>query len=110
MKTNRKPSQGVLDIIAKNVRDRRVERELTQQRLAELSGCNDKQISQIECAKGNPCMSFLDDLAKGLHCDITDLLRDPAHTDPPTPPAPHFVGQAYSHLSTAEKEERPEVN
>jgi len=102
---NRKPSQRILDIVANNVRDRRVERELTQVRLAELCGCSDMQISGVEGAVGNPCMSLLNDIAKGLHCDIADLLRDPAHVDPPKPPSQHFVGQAYNHESpTAEKE------
>ncbi len=45
---NRRPSQKILDVLAKNLRDRRVERELTQVRLAELCDCSDKQISQIQ--------------------------------------------------------------
>jgi transcriptional regulator with XRE-family HTH domain len=82
-----------------------VARELTQARFSKLFGCSKKQISELECALGNPSMSLLDDVAKGLHCDVADLLRDPAHVDPPKPPSEHFVGQAYNHESpTAEKE------
>jgi transcriptional regulator with XRE-family HTH domain len=112
-KQHRQPSQRIRDVVAKNVRDWRCRREYTQARLAEVSGVYMNQISQIECAKGNPCMSVLDDIAKRLGCDISDLLREPEHADPPKPPAPHFIGQAYNHEDQpppTEKEERIEEN
>ncbi len=105
-KTNRKPSQEFLDSIAKNVRNRRIAQQLTQERLAERCGCKTTIINTVECAvMMNHSISTIEMIANGLGCDITALLERVQHESPG--PSTKQVGEAYrDKSSTTEKEER----
>lgn len=98
-KTNRKPSKEIRELVAKNVRDRRIRREYTQERLAKLCGCTKTFIGNIETgAASNVVLSTLEMLAGGLGCDPVDLVSRPrpsGHAEVSTKP----VGLAYPHDS-----------
>jgi DNA-binding XRE family transcriptional regulator len=98
-KNNSMPTQEFLDSIAKNVRDRRINQQLTQERLAELCGCKKTIINLVERAVVmNHSISTVEMIADGLGCDVVDLLRRHERTQTKS------VGEAYLHESSTTKE------
>lgn len=72
MATNIEP-QNLLTI-ARNVKNRRLELNLSQERLAELADLHHNYISLIERAKCNISVVTLEKLAKALDVKIINLL------------------------------------
>ena len=58
-----------------NVRDWRQKLKLSQERLAEITGLHRTYIGGIERGERNITLLNIIKLAKGLKCDIVDLLR-----------------------------------
>lgn len=58
-----------------NIRRIRREKELSQEKLAELAGLDPKTIIQIEGGRRNPTLGSLQKIAKALKVDLIDLLR-----------------------------------
>lgn len=65
---------GILSTIAKNVRKRRLELNISQERLAELADLHPNYISLIEHAKCNISVVVLEKLANALRVKIINLL------------------------------------
>lgn len=66
---------NILTVIAQNVKKRRLELNLSQERLAELADLHPNYISLIERSKCNLSVVALYKLAKALKCDIGGLVR-----------------------------------
>ena len=64
----------ILTVIAKNVRNRRLELNLSQERLAELADLHPNYISLIERSKCNLSVVTLYKLAKALEVEICNLI------------------------------------
>jgi len=63
-------------IVGSNVRKLRLEKDLTQERFAELSGLAQQYISGLELGRRNPTVVTLYELAVALGVQPADLLRE----------------------------------
>jgi transcriptional regulator with XRE-family HTH domain len=59
------------------LREARLRRKLTQERLAERSGLTYKAIGEIERGDGNPRLTTMDRLAEALDVDLRELMPLP---------------------------------
>ncbi|MBN1787379.1 MAG: helix-turn-helix transcriptional regulator [Sedimentisphaerales bacterium] len=73
-KTFRKPSKEIADILAKNIRELRRERNLSQEKLAELSGLHRTYVGSVERSERNVTLSSLELLAHALDVSVIQLL------------------------------------
>jgi len=62
-------------LVGRNVRRVRLQKELTQERLAEISGFNQQYISSLERGRRNPTVVTVYELATALGVTHLDLLR-----------------------------------
>lgn len=62
-------------LVGRNVRQVRLQKELTQERLAEISGFNQQYISSLERGRRNPTVVTVYELATALGVTHLDLLR-----------------------------------
>ena len=60
--------------IGKFIKEKRIEKKLTQQKLGEMLYVTDKAVSKWENGKGLPDITLLKKLAKILDVDVTDIL------------------------------------
>ena len=63
----------VQDAFGKRVREIRRRRDMTQERLAELSGLSIQYIGEIERGKRNPSLTSIETLASALDMSVADL-------------------------------------
>lgn len=63
-------------IIGQNVRNRRIELEMTQAALAEAAGITQPNVASIERGSTSPMIETLAALAEALHCPPDLLLRE----------------------------------
>jgi len=70
-------------LVARNVKRIRLEKGLTQERLAERSGHTQQYISELERGQGNPTIVSVHEIAQALGVTHLDLLRvdDPAPSE-----------------------------
>ncbi|MDE1571178.1 helix-turn-helix domain-containing protein [Aquabacter sp. P-9] len=81
-------------VLAWNVRALRVERGLSQERLAADAGIDRAYLGGIERQVENPTIDLLDRLAQVLDVTLSDLVRLPA--EGATPPVPLKRGRKKS--------------
>jgi len=67
------------DIVAANVRDRRLRLGLSQEQLADISGFHRTYIGSVERCERNITLSTLEALATVLETTPADLLQGAAH-------------------------------
>lgn len=60
-------------LLGARIKELRVERGLSQERLAELMGANVTYVSSVERGRENPTLDFLLKVADALHVDLADL-------------------------------------
>lgn len=60
-------------LLGARIRELRVERRLSQERLAELMSANVTYISSVERGRENPTLEFLTKVADALDVDLADL-------------------------------------
>jgi len=70
-------------ILAINLRNLRVDRGLTQERLAADSGVDRAYVGGIERLTENPSIDVLDKLAAALAVDVGELLATPTSNEMP---------------------------
>lgn len=68
--------QLYLQILANNIKARRKELEISQEKLADKCGFDRTYISLLERAKRNPSFLNLKKLSSGLDISLIDLLKD----------------------------------
>lgn len=68
-------SKNDLDILGANIAKYRKEKDLTQDKLAELLYISDKTVSKWETGKSGPDILIISDLADVLGVEVDDLLR-----------------------------------
>ncbi len=62
-------------LVGRNVRKFRLERGMTQEQFADVSGFSQQYISSLESGKRNPTIVTLHDLAQALGVKPADLLE-----------------------------------
>jgi transcriptional regulator with XRE-family HTH domain len=65
-----------LEVFARNLRNARIERGLTQEHLAELADLHMTDVGRIERAERDPGVRTAAKLAKGLGVPLADLFRE----------------------------------
>lgn len=70
-----RPKREVLRLLGAHLRRLRLERKLSQERLAELAGLNYKYIGRIELAKADPGAHVVVRLARALAVTVGDLFE-----------------------------------
>ena len=68
--------ENLLEILAKNIKIRRTELNISQEKLAEICGFDRTYISLLERAKRNPSILNLKKLSIGLEIELSDLLKN----------------------------------
>ncbi len=68
--------------IGQRIKDRRLSNSLTLKQLAELAGCSDAYISQIENGKVSPSIAILKRIADALQSRITDFFVETPGEEP----------------------------
>ena len=63
-----------------NIKQKRIEKNLTQKDLADACGTRQNNISRYEKGERSPDLKTAQALAKALDCTIDDLLREPEET------------------------------
>lgn len=69
------------ELVAWNMRRLRVDRSLSQERLAELAGVDRTYISRLERMMENPSIGILDKVAATLDVPISELFVPPTAED-----------------------------
>jgi transcriptional regulator with XRE-family HTH domain len=72
-------SKSILELFAFNVHKYRKERQLSQEKLAELAGLHRTYIGMIERAEKNITLCNIEKIAKALQVEIKDLLEHEKH-------------------------------
>ncbi|PYR71889.1 MAG: hypothetical protein DMF86_24965 [Acidobacteria bacterium] len=75
------PRPAVLRLLGAQLRRLRLERKMSQERLAELAGLNYKYLGRIELAKADPGADVLVRLARGLRVPVGELFETITPTD-----------------------------
>ena len=63
-----------LDIMSRNIKAARIERSLTQERVAELAGISPVYYCQIELGNKSPSLETLINISEALHISIDTLV------------------------------------
>lgn len=71
----------VLRNLGKRIREERQRARLTQERLAELAGCNETYIGQIERGEKDPSLNIVVRIANALGVTVDFLLSDHVKVD-----------------------------
>ncbi|MHB0913358.1 MAG: helix-turn-helix domain-containing protein [Armatimonadota bacterium] len=66
-----------MSILADNIKRRRKELGISQEKLAELAGLSPNYIARIETSKRSPSLDILDQLAEALGTNTSALLAEP---------------------------------
>lgn len=67
-------------MIGENIKNRRIQLNLTQGKLAELIGCSQSNISKYENEELQIDAMMIPEFAVALGCSIDDLYREPDNT------------------------------
>jgi transcriptional regulator with XRE-family HTH domain len=68
--------------LGQRIKEKRLSRQLTLKQLAEMVGCSDAHISQIERGRASPSISTLKKIAASLQSKITDFFNDAEDDEP----------------------------
>lgn len=69
-------------LLGRRIRDLRVKRGLSQERLSELCGISSRHISELERGKSNPGYQLLESLSRALGISAPELLNFAHHRKP----------------------------
>jgi transcriptional regulator with XRE-family HTH domain len=68
-------SKSILEVFGSNVQKYRKERQLSQEKFAEIAGVHRTYIGMIERAEKNITLCNMEKIAKALNVEIKDLLK-----------------------------------
>ncbi len=71
----------VLSNLGNRIREERLRARLTQWQLAEMTGCNESYIGQIERGAKNPSLEMIVNIANALNITVDYLLSDNVKAD-----------------------------
>jgi transcriptional regulator with XRE-family HTH domain len=67
--------KDILDIIAKNIKTLRLDKDLSQEELADKANLHRTYISLLERKKKNVSIKILEKIANALEVEISDLIK-----------------------------------
>jgi transcriptional regulator with XRE-family HTH domain len=68
-------SKNILEIFGQNVQKYRKEKQISQEKLAEIAGVHRTYVGMIERAEKNITLRNMEKIAKALGVEIADLLQ-----------------------------------
>jgi Predicted transcriptional regulator with C-terminal CBS domains len=68
-------SKNILEIFGENVQKHRKEKQISQEKLAEMAGVHRTYVGMIERAEKNITLRNMEKIAKALDVEIKDLLE-----------------------------------
>ncbi|KAA6334494.1 HTH-type transcriptional regulator SutR [termite gut metagenome] len=68
-------SKSILEIFGENIQKYRKEKQISQEKLAELAGVHRTYVGMIERAEKNITLRNMEKIAKALNVEIKDLLE-----------------------------------
>jgi transcriptional regulator with XRE-family HTH domain len=77
----RKPSKNLREILARNIREYRQSRQLSQEALAALCGLHRTYVGSVERGERNVTLSTLEVFSEALDISVPELLSEPTDTD-----------------------------
>lgn len=66
---------SILVLFGKRLKSLRIEKKITQEQFAELSGLHKNYIGMVERGERNPSLINIEILAKGFDISISDLMK-----------------------------------
>lgn len=93
----------IAKIMGKRIRNYRTAKGLSQEKLAELSGCHATYIGQIERGEKNATIESIEKIAAALHVSLSKLFEKLGVQDGQTH---HIPLACYEFLSAKTKEEQ----
>jgi transcriptional regulator with XRE-family HTH domain len=67
--------KDILDIVAKNIKTLRLDKDLSQEELADKANLHRTYISLLERKKKNVSIKILEKIANALEVEISDLIK-----------------------------------
>jgi len=109
MRTDANGSLEVMQNVAANLRQARLQGGVSQERLAEMAGISRRMLVNIEAGESNASIATVDKLASALGLSFADVVRPPAMTGREAAlPLRIWQGvQADSHASLLESVVKP---
>ena len=72
---------SLIDIFSRNIKSYRLERGLSQEQLAELSGLHRTYIGSVERGERNISINNIEKICKALNVDVTQLFSEIKNDD-----------------------------
>ena len=97
---------NLVKIIGQRIRNRRTEQNLSQEKLAELSGCHPTYIGQIERGEKNATVESIEKIAAALKLPLSKLFENLGEPYSDTRNSPH---ECYEFISAKSKHEQEQL-
>ena len=96
----------IIKLIGQRLRNYRVQKKLSQEKLAELSGCHPTYIGQIERGEKNATIESIAKIAAALELPLTKLFEN---LDTLPDPAKSIPNACYEFLSSKSEKEQEQL-
>lgn len=94
-------------VLGQRIRNYRNSKGLSQEKLAELSGCHHTYIGQIERGEKNATIESIEKIALALNVSLSQLFEKLGAKEDDT--APNIPLECYELISSKPKEEREQI-
>lgn len=74
--TTKKATSNIREILGKNLRQKRIEKQISQEELAEIAGLHRTYIGSVERGERNISIDNIEKLCKALNMSIKELLSE----------------------------------
>lgn len=108
MKNQPNNVKSLISLLARNVKQRRTELALTQERLAELSGLSHNYVARIELGMRQPSIGTLVALANALDTSVSALVASEQPSER-TVARTHYVDSLIADMDPADRDLITEV-
>ena len=98
--------KGLAKIVGQRIRNYRMQLGLSQEKLAELSGCHPTYIGQLERGEKNATLESIDKVASSLKVSLSKLLENLGAENSPEQNIPL---RCYEFLLTKSQEEQEQI-
>ena len=97
---------GTIKIIGQRIRNYRVQQKLSQEKLAELSGCHPTYIGQIERGEKNATIESVEKIAAALGVSLSKLFENLSNA---SDEAANIPNECYEFLSSKTQKEQEQL-
>lgn len=96
----------IAKIIGARIRNYRIQRNLTQEKLAESAGCHPTYIGQLERGEKNATLESIEKIASALNISLSKLFENIGNTDSGQRSIPR---ECYEFLQSKTKQEQEQI-